>query len=172
MISADVARGDAEDQSAFHIFDIDDFQQVADFRGKIDTTRYATMLKNIGNEYNQAMLVVQGNNMGQSVVRMLLQYTYPNIFYTDKNQENLNPYKSTQYSNDIRRQIPGFFTTSKNKPLMIQKIQLLIINHEIILHSKRLMNEFDTYVWLPNGKTSSISNKYSDHLIMALAIGT
>ncbi len=100
----------------------------------------------MGNEYNNALLAVENNSMGQAVVRMLLQYNYPNIYYTNKNQDDLSPGRNKRYVYDPSKMIPGFSTTSKNRPLMIQKVQLMMQQKQVIIRSKRLLNQFDTFV--------------------------
>jgi hypothetical protein len=64
MVCADVARGDGTDFSAFHVIDVDTLEQIAEFKGKINTKDYGNMLTNIANEYNQALLVVENANIG------------------------------------------------------------------------------------------------------------
>ena len=81
IIGADVARGDGTDYSAFHIIDVDELEQVAEFKSKIDTTRYAGILASIGTEYNDAVLVVENNNVGWAVLQVLLDREYRNLFW-------------------------------------------------------------------------------------------
>jgi hypothetical protein len=42
-VVADVARGDGADYSAFHVIDIENMVQCAEYRGKIGTTEYGNM---------------------------------------------------------------------------------------------------------------------------------
>ena len=64
MIAADVARGDGGDFSAFHVIEVDTMEQVAEFKGKIATDEFGSMLVNVGNEYNQALLVIENASIG------------------------------------------------------------------------------------------------------------
>ena len=45
MVVADVARGDATDYSAFHIFDIESATQVAEYKGKLSIIDFKTSKK-------------------------------------------------------------------------------------------------------------------------------
>jgi len=58
MITADVARGDGKDYSAFHIFDIESNIQVGEYRGQIGTKEFGHLLVGIATEYNNALLVI------------------------------------------------------------------------------------------------------------------
>ena len=59
MVVADVARGDATDYSAFHIFDIEECNQVGEYKGKISPKDFGNILVGIAAEYNDALLVVE-----------------------------------------------------------------------------------------------------------------
>ena len=52
MVCADVARGDSTDYSAFHVFDIDNCVQVAEYKGKISPKDFGNVLVAIAAEYN------------------------------------------------------------------------------------------------------------------------
>ncbi len=39
-------------------------EQVAEYRGKVDTNQFGDMLVNIATEYNDALLIVENNNIG------------------------------------------------------------------------------------------------------------
>jgi hypothetical protein len=59
VITADVARGDGADYSAFHIMEVESMKQVGSYKGKIDTKEYGRLLNTIGREYNNALVVVE-----------------------------------------------------------------------------------------------------------------
>ncbi len=54
LITADVARGDGKDSSAFHIWDVETFTQVGEYRGQVGTKDYGHLLASIATEYNNA----------------------------------------------------------------------------------------------------------------------
>ena len=84
ILSADVARGDGADFSAFHIIDLETLEQVAEYKGKEDTTRYASILMSVATEYNDALLVVENNNVGWAVLQSLIDRDYKNLFWMKK----------------------------------------------------------------------------------------
>ena len=50
----DVARGDGSDYSAFHILELESMEQVAEYKGKIDTKEFGNLCVNTATEYNDA----------------------------------------------------------------------------------------------------------------------
>jgi hypothetical protein len=85
IVCADVSRGDGEDYSAFHVFDVDTLEQVAEYRGKVDTRSYGHLLVSIATEYNNALLAIDNSNMGWDVVQVALDLNYSNLYYSYKN---------------------------------------------------------------------------------------
>ena len=48
LIVADVARGDGTDYSAFHVIDVTNMEQVAEYQGKVDLDMFADFLYDVG----------------------------------------------------------------------------------------------------------------------------
>ena len=165
ILSADVARGDGRDFSVFHIIDLTDLTQVAEYQGKPDIDFFARILFDAGHEYGNAMLVVENNNIGYSVLTKLADMGYSNLYYSTKgSHEYLDPLEAEQVSNSV----PGFTTSAKTRPLIIAKFEEFIRNKLITLRSRRLLNELTTFIW-HNGKPQAMRG-YNDDLIMSLAI--
>ncbi len=70
-VVADVARGDGNDYSAFHVIDVETVTQVAEFKSQIDTREYANVLLSTAAEYNNALLVVENANIGWDVIQSI-----------------------------------------------------------------------------------------------------
>ena len=68
VVSADVSRGDATDYSAFHVMEIEDCKQVAEYKGKISTRDFGNLLVNISQEYNNALLVIENATIGWAAI--------------------------------------------------------------------------------------------------------
>ena len=165
IISADVARGDGQDSSAFHIFKLETSEIVAEYQGKAPPELFADMLFEVGKEFGNSMIVVENNSVGWGVLSKLEEKAYPNLYYSKKStHEHVEPYQS-----ELAGVIPGFTTSSKTRPLIISKLEELIRNKLINIKSKRLFNEMKTFIW-NNGKAQAMK-KHNDDLIMACAIG-
>ena len=84
MLVADVARGDGRDYSAFHVLDVTEMKQVAEYQGKVELDMYAMFLSDAGRQFGNAMLVVENNNVGYAVLTKLDEMNYPNLYYSTK----------------------------------------------------------------------------------------
>lgn len=170
LIGADVARGDGSDYSACHVFDIESMEQVAEYKGHVGTRDYGRLLATLGVEYNNAMIIVERENVGWDTIQELIDINYPNLFYSSNDLQYVEV--SRQITNKLWAQEknlkPGFGTTSRNRGLLIQKIERYFEDQSIIVHSTRLLNELKNFIW-HNGKAQAQSGK-NDDLVMALGI--
>ena len=165
LMVADVARGDGADYSTFHIIKLETLEIIGEYQGKPTLDMYANMLNQIGREYGNCMLVVENNNIGYSVLNKLIEYEYPNLYYSIKSTHEFVEQHEGEYMNSA---VPGFTTTMKTRPLIIAKLEEFIRNKLIKIYSARTFNEMKTFIWR-NGKPQAMKG-YHDDLIMALAI--
>ncbi len=165
LISADVARGDGQDHSAFQLFNVNTMEQVGEYRGKISLDLFANLLCQVGKEYGNCMVVVENNSVGYTVLDKLIEAVYPNLYYALKSShEYIDPVQAEAVSNSV----PGFSTTSKTRPLIIAKLEEFIRNQLININSSRTLEELKTFIW-NNGKPQCMKG-YNDDLVMSLAI--
>lgn len=172
IISADVARGDGEDYSAFHIIDIVTMAQVAEYKGQLGTKEFGNLLVNIATEYNNALLVVENANVGWAVLQQIIDRQYQNVYYSykDINVVDVQQYLNKGYDMKNREDmVPGFTTSARTRPLIISKMELLFREQSIVIQSKRLLEELKVFVWLNN--KAQAQKGYNDDLVMAWAIG-
>ena len=165
MLSADVARGDGQDYSTFHIFNLETNTIIAEYKGKAPPDLFADLLYQTGREFGECMVVVENNTVGWTTLSKLEEMGYPNIYYSKKStHEHIEPHlaESTGVT-------PGFSTTSKTRPLIVAKLEEFVRNKLIKIKSKRLYNEMKTFIW-QNGKPQAM-RKHNDDLIIACAIG-
>jgi len=165
LMVADVARGDGADNSAFHIVKLETLEIIAEYQGKPTLDMYANMLNQVGREFGNAMLVVENNNIGYSVLDKLVDYAYPNIYFSIKSSHE---YIEQYQAENMTSAVAGFTTTMKTRPLIVAKLEEFIRNKLIKIHSSRTINEMKTFIWR-NGKPQAMKG-YNDDLIMALAI--
>ena len=79
ILTADCARGDGGDFSSFHIFDVESLEQVAEYKGQLTTKDYGNLLVSIATEYNNALLVIENNNVGWATIQQVVDRGYQNI---------------------------------------------------------------------------------------------
>ena len=67
---ADVARGDGEDYSTFHILKLETLEVIGEYQGKVTPDMFAQMLNQHAREFGNCMLVVENNNILDDVAYM------------------------------------------------------------------------------------------------------
>jgi len=170
VVSADVSRGDGTDYSAFHIIDVESLEQVAEYKGKISTQDFGNMLVNVATEYNNALLVVENNNIGWAAIQQVIDREYENLFYTSKDLQYVDVQHqiTNKYRAQERNMVPGFSTTSKTRPLIIAKLEEMFREESVNVHSSRLIDEL--FVFIYNGNRAEALAGYNDDLVMSFAI--
>jgi len=172
MVIADVARGDGEDYSAFHVFDVDALEQVAEFKAKIGTREYGNMLVNIATEYNKALLVIDNKNMGWDVVQVAIDRAYSNLYYSYKSDpffdENIHIRKNYDLKSK-KDMVPGMTSSQKIRMNLISKLEIYFRERSVKIKSIRTINELFVFLWI-NGKAQA-QRSYNDDLVISLAMG-
>ena len=162
LVSADVASGVAEDYSAFYVFDLATGRPVAEFKGKLNTIRYAHLLARVGQWYNSAMIVPEVTGLGFGTLQKLIyEIGYTNIF------RRVDPQKPKQNKKDLW----GWQTTSKTKPFLINAIIEYFDDVDKVEYiSQRLWEELAAFVWKTSDDAAA-EQGHNDDLVMAFAIG-
>lgn len=168
MVVADVARGDGSDYSTFHIIDIENCEQVGEYKSQIGTREFGHMLVSVATEWNNALLVIENANIGWDVVNTAIERGYANLYYSPKSYGEMHMEKYLAKL-DTEQTIPGFTTSTKTRPLVISKLESYIREGTFIFHSSRLLEELRVFVWINN--KAQASSGYNDDLVMALGIG-
>lgn len=164
IISADVARGDAADYSAFHVIDYESCEVCAEFMGKIPPDRLAELLSTYGRRYNNALICPEQNTFGYFTCVKLRDEGYPALYYQN-NGGDLFGYKPTD-----TELVPGFSTQTKTRTQILTKLEESIRNSRLKTYSQRLFDQLQAFIW--NGAKAQASKDAHDDLIMSLAIGT
>jgi len=170
MVVADVARGDSTDFSTAHVIDIETVEQVAEYKGKIDTKDFGNFLVSLATDYNNALLVVENSNIGWATIQQIIDRNYDNLFYMSTDLKYVDV--ENQMTNKIRARergmVAGFSTNSKTRPLIISKLDQYLREKAVVIKSIRTIDELYTFIW-KNGKAEAMRG-YNDDLTMALSI--
>jgi len=167
-VIADVARGDGNDYSAFHVIDVETVTQVAEYKSQVDTREYANILLSIAAEYNTALLVVENANIGWDVIQTITERGYTNVYYSYKQDHNSDFTKFVDKYNSQTGLVPGFSMTTQSRPLVIEKMRDFVENKVAIIRSIRLLEELRVFIW-KNGKAQAMQS-YNDDLVMSFSI--
>ena len=171
VVCADVGRGDSKDYSAFHIIDVEKVEQVAEYKGKIPTKDFGNMLVSISTEYNDALLIIENNNIGWATIQQVIDRDYPNLFYTSKDLQyvDVQHQMGNRYRAAEKNMVAGFSTTARTRPLIIAKLEEYFRDESVIVRSNRLVDELFTFIYLNN--RAEAMRGYNDDLVMSFAIG-
>ena len=170
LICADVARGDATDYSAAQVFELESLTQVAEYKGQLGTTEFGNFLIELSTKYNDALLVVENNNIGWATLQTIIDRGYENLFYQDKDHMivDVEQQYTNRYRHTDRNKIPGFTTTVKSKPLVIAKMEEYTREKMVNLKSTRLIDELFVFIY-KNSKMEALEG-YNDDLVMSYSI--
>jgi hypothetical protein len=169
IIGGDVGRGDSKDYSTLQIIDADELEQVGEYQGKIVPDTFAELINKVGLIYNNAYLAIECNSFGLATTLILKnQLKYPSDrMYIAKSAVKL--YNRTHnYIVDKDTDVPGFQTTVKTRPLLINALTKYMRDMQIKINSNRLLIEFETFIY--NGEKIEHAPGFNDDLIFAFAI--
>lgn len=164
VISADVARGDAADFSAFHVIDTGRSEIVAEFKGKIRPDQFAELLYDTGKRFGNAVICPESNTFGYAVIMKLHDKGYKNLYY-----KNPKDKYDSLYGSDPNLHKIGFSTQGQSRNQILTKLEEVLRKHKIIIRSSRCIDELKTFVY--NGNRAQAMKGKNDDLIMSLAIG-
>lgn len=173
-IGADISSGRARDYSALSVMDSKG-EEVAAFKGKISPRRMAKLMMSLGKAYNQAILAPEANEVGHGTLSIIQDAGYPNLYYSESILRERGEKRSK------KKKIPGWMTTSKTRPLIINELEDDIRNEAIIIKSPYFVNEAYTFIYNDQNKPIAMGKKgsntyasdgniYHDDSIMATAI--
>ncbi|MFA6090089.1 MAG: LAGLIDADG family homing endonuclease, partial [Candidatus Woesearchaeota archaeon] len=167
IVGADVARGDGTDYSTIQIIDIDTLEVVAEYRAKVAPDLFAHVIYNVGMDYGEAYLVVECNSFGlATAIDLSRKMDYGRMYYSKNIQEiYVRPYDYKVAENEI---IPGFQTTKRTRPLVVNNLRVHMREGTLKIYSKHLMSELKTFI--QNGERPEAEKGKNDDLIFALAI--
>jgi hypothetical protein len=159
-IGADVALGIQNgDYSVAQVLDSQK-RLVASWRGHIHPDAFADVLFALGNYYNEATIAVESNNHGLlTAIRLGRDLAYP-YTWTEVGEGKLNDTETINI---------GFRTTSKTKPLIIDRLRAALRQDELWIKDRTTLNEMLTYIVSETGKLEAEAGCYDD-AVMSLAL--
>ena len=163
IVSADVARGDAADYSAFHVIDTMASEIVAEYKGKIPPDQFAMLLNEAGMRYNKAVVCPENNTYGYAVIMKLQELGYPNLYY----KKERDKYAAMYGDSNIHK--IGFTTSAQSRSQILTKLEEVIRNGQLKIYSSRVYEELKTFIW--KGSKAQAQRGKNDDLVIALAIG-
>lgn len=165
VMGVDVAGGYARgDYSVAAVLDIRTLEYVARIRGRIPPDLFAEEVLQLGRRYNNALLAIEKTGHGHTVLRIMLEREYPNLYYYTE-------YDDQRMSNITE---PGWKTNTKTKPMMVMDLVAAFRAGDIISWSNNLLEEASSLVWdgdkkVKKGSTTVFDDEW-DAVSIALQI--
>lgn len=187
VLGADVAEGLSKDSRLDYddadVLDADTLEQVAHVHGQWDTSDYALILSQLGYFYNTALLAVERNNHGWSVLNTLLngrtgktRWVYPvpsqsgggGVYFHEDFDEH-DRARRKQHTGRTRplaaTKKPGWHTNTKTKPLMLNHMVTLLDDELIALNSADTVEQLLKFVKKPGGGAGAEGTGHDDSVI-------
>lgn len=133
MLTCDPIASVSEDSDyyAASVFDMDKNEQVASLyvRG-LPVEDLADLTEGLARIYNRALICPEAN-LAQALVACIRSKGYYHFYYPNKLAKS--------------KKEPGFRTTVTTKPVMIDKLQLMLEKGSIVIHSKEALRQLSRY---------------------------
>lgn len=160
VMTVDVARGRGLDHSAFIVYDITEmpFKVVATYKNNsITAVEFPLIIKKIAEFYNEALVVIENNDLGESVCTTLwYDLEYVNMIWTDHGE-------ITSTGGNI-----GIRTTNTVKKKGSSKIATIIEQNQIVLSDFRIIQELQGYSLQKTGVYAAEDTNINDDLCTCL----
>jgi hypothetical protein len=173
MVIVDTAQGTSDDNHSIQVIDLLTFEQVAEYKGKIDFKDLPQLSISIAAEWNNALLIAENTGIGWSTANSIAHSYYPQEKIYKKlkgnNDYNLNLDQYSNKFNDSNNFEIGFSMNTASRPLIISTLISSIQTNSLIIRSSRTLGELRTFIYL-NGKPQAAQGTHDD-CIMPLGIG-
>jgi hypothetical protein len=159
ILCADASEGVGADNSAFHVIDVQSFEQVAEFySNSVPVHKFAQVVAQAGMLYNEALVVMDHDTGPGLAVLNRLTHTlqYSNLFYQDTK---------------ARGEKAGLTLSRTSRPLVCETLQTSLLNKLIRIRSRRLIRELKTFIYNKQKQRPEALKGKTDDLVMSLAMG-
>lgn len=159
FMTVDVSRGRGLDYSAVIVFDVTamPFKVVATYKdNNVSPMELPTLLYMLGNRYNEALVMIEANDLGESVANELWwTLEYPGVLHTKDGKIGGSG-------------ILGVKTTKGVKSRGCAKVKELIENDQLFVSDQRIIEELEGYVLGKRGTYEAQNTKINDDLCACL----
>lgn len=185
IIGADVAsgldvsegKGDL-DYSTAHVLDKETGEQVAEYKAHVVPEEFGMQLAELGRRYNNALIAVEKNEDGGQVILTLTNacmymniYKHRDWWKRDWKRGYRGGKGSSTHQDNRMREIEGFPTNLKTRPLALNRLKFYIEECPENIHSLALIEECLTFVRNQDHKgRPEASPGCHDDLVLAGAI--
>lgn len=136
VIGVDPAGGVGGDNSVIEVFNAHTGEQAAEYANNhIKPNQLGLTAMEIGKHYNNALIVIESNNHGHAVIDSI-RHKYANL-YRRETQDKTTREKTYTI---------GFNETGLTKPLLVDKLEEMVRDETVQIHSEDLLKEMKVFV--------------------------
>lgn len=140
FLGADIATGRSQDFSTICVMDKWGDEKLS-FKGKIPIDQMEDLIFKYGKLYNWAIAAPESNDIGLGVAMGLQKRAYKNLYYSKR-------YLKEKGENKVKVDvIPGWYTTKKNRPIMIAMLEEDIRNRTCYIKCQYMCVEAYTFIY-------------------------
>jgi hypothetical protein len=161
-LGVDVSTGTGNDFASIQVFDIDEYEQAAEYKGMMSTKMLGRFIKIIAKYYNEGFIIIECNSIGEAV--------FNEVYYHDTDPY-INVYRQKKVKNGVTR-MTGWVTDVKTRKLITNEfIDWFVVDNlfnQIKVYSERLYLEMTTWIW--DGQKPIHSESAHDDSIIAFSL--
>jgi len=174
VVGADPAEGIRDsgehDFCSADVVEVETWEQVAHLHGKWDTHEFGLILAALGRWYNEALICVERNNHGHSVLNTLIHTAgYPLM---DPHEPH-GVYLHADYDERkrLRNRRPGFPASGKSKIFYLNLLATVLEEGTLKFRNRDTLREMRTYAKFPGGGFGAEGKAHDDRVTsIALAV--
>ncbi len=153
ILAADASYGRERDHSAFHVINLYNGQQVAEFYSNVTPiSKFAEIIAKEGYHYNTAFVQIERNGLGMALIEQLWDYVeYDNLVMDEKGEF-------------------GVMLTTKTREVVLSDLEDALRKGKIKINSERTFNELITFIINEDTGKVEADEGYTDDLVMSLAL--
>lgn len=169
IIGADPAEGkqvtnESGDFSCAKVIDEETGEECAAYRSKLPPEDFAADLVELGDYYNQALIAVERNNHGHTVILELANLHYGNVY---KHVEPLKRNRRSATGKEVIK-VEGWPTNNRTRKMTLNKLGWFIRHFPELIYDISLIQEALVFVYDKRGIPSAAEGCHDD---MVLASG-
>jgi len=153
--AADISTGRARDFTAGTLQNKSG-EEFGCFKAKIPIDMTANLLGAIGKHYNMALVAPESNDIGLGVAMKLQEERYQNLYYSTKFV------KKKREKEPKKEEIPGWYTTKSNRPVILAELEEDIRNENFISKDPFFIQEAYTFIYDSRNKPVALGKSETE----------
>ena len=156
---SDVATGDGSDYSTLCVLDLTNFKIVATYKGQFIPKAFSKLLLQIGRDYGNAIIVVENQGGGETVLQCLKEEGYNNLYYSTLQKKDP--------STGMKKRKLGLWASEDVRQQGGDKFEEFLRMNFLVIPCTTAVEELFNWIWDKDGKRRHAPGK-NDDLIMAI----